>query len=120
MGLTRFSVDVGSGGRGHVVIDGVDVAEKVQKIIVDSTAGQPPQVFLEMAGEGRIEGEGIVTQVVESNDSIALFLSNLDPSALEAAALDKMGGLDGEGLTTGQAFLAALMEEFVRVYDDGA
>lgn len=120
MGLSRFSVDVGVGGRGRIEVDGVDVADRVRRVTVDSAAGEVPKVFLEMHGEGRIEGEGIVTQLIDldQREVVAEWLSNIDPGGLESAALEKMGGLGG-GMTTGEAFLSVL-KGYVGVDNNGS
>lgn len=120
MGLSRFSIDVGAGGRGHVLINGEDVADRVRRVTVDSVASEVPKIYLEMQGEGHIEGEGIVNVVqdLDQRQVVAEFLGNLDPGSLESAALFKMGGL-GEGLTTGEAFLEVL-KEYARGDDDGS
>jgi hypothetical protein len=119
MGLTRFSIDLGVGGRGHINIDGVDIADRVRRVSVDSAAGEVPKVFLELLGEGRIEGEGIVTQMIDLDQRqvVAEWLGTLDAGALESAALDLCGGLGG--MSTGEAFLEAL-KGYVRGDNDGS
>lgn len=119
MGLTPFEIVLPAGGLpAKIVIDGTDVSNNVSRVTVDMHASDRiPKVFLEMPGEGVLQGEGIVTQVVQvesqqdQRELMEAFLANLDPDLLESAALEKCGGLGG--FRTGEAFLEVL-KEYVR------
>lgn len=119
MGLTPFDISLAP-GEGKVLVDGKDVSDKVAGLTIEAAPGEIPKVFLQLHGEGTVEGEGVV-HVVKDQDMreiVAEFIANVDPSALEADALARMGGL-GATMTTGQAFLEAL-KGYVGVDDDGA
>lgn len=125
MGLTPFDIVLPAAGQSaKILIDGVNVANMVTRVTVDChSSDRIPQVFLEMKGEGCISGEGVVTQIVSADmdqrQHVVAFLSNLDPSTLEAAALEKLGGLGGMTTSTGEAFLEVL-KEMVRGNNDGS
>lgn len=110
MALTPFDISVAPGD-GRVVIDGQDVTSQVAAVTVQAEAGGIPQVYLQLRGEGRIEGEGIVHSAadLDQRQVVLEFLGNIDPGVLEGAALERCGGL-GADETTGQAFLNALID----------
>jgi len=119
MGLTPFDISLAP-GEGRVVVDGQDVSSRVTRVTIDAPAGEIPKVFLELNGQGTLEGEGIV-HIVKDQDMreiVAEFISNVDPSALEAAALEKLGGGLSAPMSTGEAFLEAL-KGYVRGDDNG-
>jgi hypothetical protein len=122
MGLTQFDIVLPAAGQPAVIrIDGEDLANKVTRVVVEAdSADRIPKVYLEMKGEGRLSGEGIITQLVDLDQRqvVAEWLFNIDPGSLESLALEKLGGLGG-GMTTGQAFLAVL-KGWVGVDSDGS
>lgn len=110
MGLASFSISLATNKK-KVVINNEEVTNRIRRVVVEDEAGGVPRVFLEMLGEGVIEGEGIVTiqNEVDFRDSIYQFLQSLDPGMVEKVALDRLGGF-GADETTGQAFLNAISE----------
>lgn len=95
MALVRFELDLTPGG-GRVVVDGVDVSDRVAGVRVDAGVDQIPHVLLELAGEGTIEGVGVVeTASTFDPAGVVAFLEALDPESVEKAAGDGLGW--GEG-----------------------
>lgn len=93
MGLLSFSVDVDANGTARVLLDGQDVSDRIAGVNVAARPGQPPVLTLLHAGEGPIEGEGIVRVVEEGLDqreAVLAFLSNLDAAEVDRQALEKM------------------------------
>lgn len=75
--------------------------------MVKAAVGEATKVYLEIAGTGAVEGDGIVHVVAPaSRATIADWLATIDPDELEKAALDRMSGLGGG--STGEAMLAVL------------
>lgn len=112
MGIASFLIEL-TANKKKVVVNDEDLSERVRRVVIEDEARGVPRVFLEMFGEGVVEGEGIVTvqlgNEVDLRDSIYQFLQSLDPGMVEKAALDRIGGF-GADETTGQAFLNALSE----------
>jgi hypothetical protein len=94
---TRFEIDV-SAPRPTVVIDGEDVAGRIQGFRLD--AGVKGTVLtLFGAADGTIVGEGLVQVAIESDpqDAIATFLRSVSPKMLEDTALARLK--PGDNLT---------------------
>ena len=108
MGLARFSVEMHMGRAPKVRVND-ECVRAGPAVMLDHEQSAVPRLALELAGEGTIEGEGIVEVVRESNevDYLRAFLANLDPTQMERAALEQ---LHQGAETNGQAFLAALRE----------
>ncbi len=119
MGIASFFIELNPSKK-KVVVNEEDLTTRVRRVVIEDEAGGVPRVFLEMFGEGTVQGEGIVTvqlgNEVDLRESIHQFLQSLDPGMVEKAALDRIGGFGGDE-TTGQAFLNALSE---LVRGDGA
>lgn len=88
----------------EIEVDGKPVTNAVS-VAVKAEVGHVTKLYLELVGDGTIEGEGIV-HVVKPGPNVGEWLSHIDPDELEKAALDRMGGLDGG--STGAAMLAVL------------
>lgn len=107
MALAQFSLDLRADRAPVLVVNGQQVA--VAGLTLRHVPPSMPQLILELAGEGTVEGEGIVALDQGAGDEIAYlrqFLANLDPDTLERAAA---GQFDLGAETNGQAFLAALV-----------
>lgn len=104
--MTPFRITPSPVGVGTVEIDGRPVAG-VRSVAVKAEAGEATKVYVELTGEGTIEGEGIVHVVTPgSRSAVADFLAAIDPDELEKAALDRMRGFGGG--STGAAMLDVL------------
>lgn len=110
MGLVPFDISVAPANN-RVIVDGQDISSQITRVTIDAQGHDVPKVFVEMIGEGRIVGEGIITQVLDLDprEAVLEFLNNIDAGALEGAALERCGGF-GSDETTGQAFINALIE----------
>lgn len=106
MSTFRLVLPAVSGPGSSIEVDGQPV-KNVRSIAVKAEVGEATKLYVEMIGEGTIEGEGVVHVVRDDNRStVADWLANIDPDELEKAALDHMGGLAGG--STGAAFLDVL------------
>lgn len=113
MTLMDFDIDLSKIGDAKVVIDGEDLSAKLSRVIVDTTAGEVPKVYLEGNGRGPISGTGKVFEVVDQSEAIAQWLSRVDAERLERESLEGLGlGLDDATgpQTTGEAIIAKLIE----------
>lgn len=112
MSLTPFRVVLPPtlGGDATVELDGRDVTKDVtlRSVAVQGSPRDVTTVWLEIAGEGTIEGEGIVhvARAGQEPEVIRAFLDRIDPGELERISLEQFD--DPAVATTGQAFLAAL------------
>lgn len=96
-----------AGGPGtKIEIDGKPVLNATS-IAVKTAIGEVTKVYVEMLGEGTVEGEGIVHVVRDGTaDSIAAWLAQIDPDELEKATLERFGLL-GDG-SVGASMLEVL------------
>ncbi len=108
MGLAQFSLDLRADRAPALTVNGQSVA--VVGLTLRHVPPSMPQLVLEMAGEGTIEGEGIVAVdqggAGDEIEYLRSFLANLDPGVLEKAAIEQF---DIGAETNGQAFLSALI-----------
>lgn len=96
--------------RPYVSVNGEEVTERVSRAAVDVRAGELPILHLEMAaGEGTVEGRGVVQVHHEAPDvekAVEAWLRAIDPDTLEREALRGAGM--GEQ-STGRLFVNALL-----------
>lgn len=106
MTLSRFELKLAANGTGQVVIDGVDISERVGALRLDVAAPQAPRLAVELVGEGTVEGLAEVTFQSPGVD-LGRFFANLDPEELEKEALGRLG-FDDANVT--QAILSVLTD----------
>jgi hypothetical protein len=95
----------GSPYKAPTVLLGDQLITDASRVTVDCSTGGPPKVFLEFEGKEveDLQFEGVVHIVRETPadpfEGMLLFLSEIDPSALEKATLEvqAMGGPQGFG-----------------------
>lgn len=115
MALAEIYIRLQAGDPASVLVNGNELADSCRRIVVEHRAGEMvPTVYLEIQGNVTLNGEAVVTTQQAGGD-VREFVASLDPSVLEAAALEKLGGFSGVE-TTGEAFLQAL-QEAARGYD---
>jgi hypothetical protein len=94
--LATFKITAGS--RPSVIINDEDVTAALARVAVELDAHNPTRVGLVLTDgyEGTIEGEGIVTVVMNGDDSQAVtnWLANIDGAALSREVLSS-ASLDG-------------------------
>lgn len=106
--MTPFRLVLPLVGTPEIEVDGKRVSN-ARSVAVKAEVGEATKVYVELVGEGTIEGEGIVHVVrdgVDTRDTLTDWLAQIDPAELETAALARMGGLGGG--TTGEAVLDVL------------
>ncbi len=108
MALAQFTIDLRADRSPALTVNGEAVS--VVGLTLRHVPPSLPQLVLELAGEGAIEGEGIVAidqgAAGDEVEYLRSFLANLDPGMLEKAAAEQF---DIGAETSGQAFLAALV-----------
>lgn len=67
-------------------------------------AGETPRLILELAGDGVLEGDGIVevqrpTTAADDGDAVARFLAGIDPAELSRQALERADWGDADVIT---------------------
>ncbi|MET9053294.1 hypothetical protein ABZW50_19330 [Streptomyces bacillaris] len=87
------------GGTGRVVIDGTDISRGLQGYNLQHQVGGPPVLVLHTNPHRGLDFEGLAHVAVaapeqDEGDLVAAFLQNVDPAALERAALAR-DDLDG-------------------------
>lgn len=113
MALAHIAVELRADAPPIVAVNGVQVP--VVGVTVRHVPPSMPQVFLELAGEVTLEGEGIVAQVEADGNTAAdvrAALLNLDADKLDEQAARLFGeeGPDGRVIAgPGQAFVAAIV-----------
>lgn len=109
MGLARFHVDCSDPVRPVITVNG-ELTPPVARASFDWKPGDVPHLYLEIAGEGALEGEGIVVQQIpvpaEALDVLNDFFDGLDPAELEQAILGEFGAFSDT--TTGEACIAVM------------
>lgn len=106
MPLARVRVYLDATGPKSVLVNGVDVVDRVAEVGLKASPGQPPELWLMHHGDLDIEGEGVVKLVaeptsnagVDEEKAILAFLEAIDAEQLESDALEDLGL--GEGNTT--------------------
>lgn len=114
MTVTPVDIDYTDPARGRLLVDGVDVSDKVTalRFEVDRTA-LPVLTVQTIPAAGRIFGAAVVVHELPAEPdpsgagTVLRFLDGCDPAELERQALAGLG-LDGESLSTGEAMLATL------------
>jgi hypothetical protein len=114
MGLAAIDLRFRADGPPLVTVNGVEVAGVVS-VTARHAAPSMPQVFIELAGEVTLEGEGIVIgdSGGDTAADVATFLGNLDPEKLDEAAMAKymQDGRDGKVIgSPGRAFIEAILD----------
>jgi hypothetical protein len=112
VGFARFDVDLQLGQPPTVVVNGEKLDPAVFSFVgvrPGTDFGTPAALLLEVAGEGRVEGPGVVWAQSDGNEVEYLrqFIASIDPGELERRALAHQVTInDGPG----EGFLKALME----------
>lgn len=94
---TTFQIELGVLGASKVEVGGIDLTDAVEQVVVIAGDGEVPRVRLQLAratDPQRLAGTGIVEVVVEHPDdleTIAAFLSNIDPDELSKEVLNRDG-----------------------------
>lgn len=109
MGLARFRVVVEPGEPATIEVNGRELPEglAVRELSLTFDANSVPRLSLVVAGEGCIEGEGIVVVQPEGEAAdLRQLVAGLDPEEWDRAAMNLPAGLD---TSTGHLYKAALM-----------
>ena len=106
--MTPFRIVLPAANPGATQIEvGGHPVTNVRSVAVKAEAGEATKLYLELVGDGTVEGDGIVHVVTPaSRDAVAVWLAAIDPDELEKAALDRMSGFGGG--STGAAMLEVL------------
>lgn len=112
MGLARFRVDCTDPVRPVVSVND-EIVPPLKRCSFDWSPAEIPHLYLELMGEGVLEGEGVVVQRIPTDlndvaldDLLIEILNKIDPSTLERDMAEACGGFGGG--TTGEAALAVL------------
>lgn len=110
--FASFCVDLNQPGQPGVVVNGQDVSAHVRRAVVISAPGEMSTLQLEVRGTGRIEGQGVVQVLLDSDgsevaetDTVVRFLDSIDPIELSALALTSASGMGADPVA---GMLAAL------------
>jgi len=106
MGLAKIELDLGVGVPAKVLVNGTDIATSVVGLSLCARAGWIPELRLDLLGEVRLAGEGVV-YVKADSDVVLEFLDEVDAEALEAQALGESGF---GGPSVGESMLEVLKE----------
>ena len=114
MGVARFNLHMRADRPPLLTVNGEEVAGVVG-IRLHYVPPSLPQLILELAGEGRIDGEGIVAldHQPDEGDDLRRILGNLDPDKLDEVAAQKFGMDDRQGqviASPGKAFVEAILD----------
>lgn len=115
--LTPFKLDMTNPTRPQLEVAGEDLTARysIKRISLDLPPGDVPSLYLELAGEGIVEGEAVIVQRVtqpaggDVRQALLAFVGALDPVSVEKAVLAR-GGAFGADESTGEAFLAVIKE----------
>jgi hypothetical protein len=92
-GMTNFSVKTDANGTGQLVLNGVNVSDKITGYVIQNKVGEPPVLAISLVNsETEIEGVAIVKSndsKNESHSSVIDFLSRIDPQELSDEVLSK-------------------------------
>jgi hypothetical protein len=110
--FSRFSINLDDAGRGEVVIDGVDVTEKVGALRFECSS-KGPLLTLFGAATGEIQGVGVVHTVADGDGRTYCenFLRQIDADSIDRRLLSD--SVD-EPFNT-----ARIIEELLRVLSGG-
>ena len=101
------------GVMGTVAIDGTDISKSVQGYNLEHRVGAAPLLVLYTAPHRGLDFEGLahvaVGDQVDPGEIVAAFLANLDPAALQRAALNR-DDLDGTSTELTSAMLQQLTD----------
>jgi len=89
MTLSQFRIELRPNGASAVVVDEVDISDRVGGLSLFAHPGGPARLTVELLGEGGIEGLGEVTAT--RNSDLAEFFDNIDAEELERVALERVG-----------------------------
>lgn len=109
----RHVTVTGDGLASRILLDDADISRHVQAVTIEHRAGQVPVVVLyaHPTAGATFDGEAhvAVANQPDPGDTITAFLANIDPVALERAALDRPNLGNGKGDLT-RAMLAQLTD----------
>lgn len=92
--FTKFRVTF-DGPMPTVELNGETVTAPLSAIAFQHRPGEPPRLALEVAGDGIVEGEGVVTVGPacdhDDRDAVVAFLANIDAEQLNTAVMERMG-----------------------------
>lgn len=101
--FATFTVDLSQPGQVGVVVNDQDVSAHVRRAVVMSAPGEMSTLQLEVRGTGRIEGQGVVQVLLDSeggsvaeSDAVVRFLDSVDPVELSALALTSASGMGSD------------------------
>ena len=91
-GLSTWQIRAGVSGRGHVMVNDVDLSDRVTGLAMVARSGELPKLTLELRGEGTLEGEGIVDVIRDARPedlraAVLEWLSEIDPDQLAEEAM---------------------------------
>lgn len=102
-----------NGLSGTVEIDGADISAQVQGYNLDARVGTAPLLVLYASPHGGVVFEGLAHVAIgteqDPGPAVAAFLANVDPSALQQAALNR-DDLDGSKHEVTRAIMAQLAD----------
>jgi hypothetical protein len=111
----KFELTATASGRGSkLVVNGQDISNMVQGVMVTVTPSEGTQLALmPSAGfAGKILGEGEVLELTDGIPAVE-FLDEVDPGELEAEVGQYMSTPEGSVGTVAEAFLAVLRRQAV-------
>jgi hypothetical protein len=101
------------GVMGTVAIDGTDISKSVQGYNLEHRVGQAPLLVLYTAPHRGLDFEGLAHVAIgdqtDPGEIVAAFLANIDPAALQKAALNR-DDLDGTSSELTKAMLLQLAD----------
>lgn len=113
-----FTVMLEPTGLGAVIVNGENHSHHVRRGALMFSAGDVPTLQLELRGSGRVEGQGIVQVIVDSDgqaatqtDLVVAFLDSVDPVRLTDLALSAGGGMGSDPVSGLLAALKSLAVE---------
>lgn len=108
MALQEFEVDFTNPTRGRVIVGGVDVSDLVTRVSIDAPARQVPTLYLELMAGKKLAGIADVVVAQAGPEGIRAWLTTVNPSALEDAALAAEQATGGP-MGPGQMFKAGML-----------
>ncbi|MFG2540674.1 hypothetical protein ACGFU4_36090 [Streptomyces sp. NPDC048511] len=101
------------GVMGAIAIDGTDISKSVQGYNLEHRVGSAPLLVLYTAPHRGLDFDGLAHVAVgdqaDPGDTVAAFLANIDPAALQQAALNR-DDLDGSKQELTRAILRQLAD----------
>lgn len=103
--IAEFQIQTTLAGAERIVIDGVDISDRVSSFALVSRPGEVTRLTVELRACGPVEGLADVAFIAPAVD-LAHFFAGIDADELERVALDSLGAFDDVGAT--QAMLNTL------------